>query len=93
MRTREIVNLLAQKLDCSEETTAALLAQVAGTLRHELSEHDSFRLPNLGTFGTNERPAHRWYDPRSHRLRWLPAHFAVFFHASGQLKRLLRRKD
>ncbi len=70
-----------------------MLDRVTRTLADELEAHDSFRLPGLGTLGTTERRAQRWFDPTLRRMRQLPARFAVYFHATRELKARLKRDD
>src|SRR5687767_1204247 len=89
MNTHEIVVHLAEQLHTDEAEMRLLVDRVTCVMADELTAHESFRLPGLGTFGTTWHAAHRWYDPMLRRVRRLPEHFGVYFRAARSLKQRL----
>lgn len=86
MNTGDVVKILAENLDMTQEETRNLLDVIVATFNDNLAQGYSFTIPELGTFGTHTRDSRRSYNPHYEQYMLLPPKRVVDFNASKGLK-------
>lgn len=91
MNTREVVKILAQRTGRSQNATRVMYNHVLAVFRKQLSTHDKFSIPGLGTFGVQERSHRKGYNPKLKKMVLLPRKIVAFFKPARALKEMVNK--
>ena len=86
MVTKEIIMLLAKRLNIGQRQAKELLELQIKAISAHLQRGDNVILRNFGTAGLKDIAARRGYIPSRKMVCDIPAHKKIFFRAANKLK-------
>jgi len=92
MNTREVVKILAERTGRSQSATRVMYDHVLAVFRKQLTAHDKFSIPGLGTFGVQERSHRKGYNPKLKKMVLLPRKIVAFFKPARALKKMVNEE-
>ena len=87
MNGNELSINLSKKLHLRKSFSQQIITMILDEISKELRNEGRVYLQKLGAFHTIKRPARRWYDPRSKKIKTKPARKDVIFYPSKILLR------
>jgi len=93
MNTREVVKILSERTGRPQSATRIMYNHVLTAFRKQLTAHDKFSVPGLGTFGVQERSHRKGYNPQLKKMVLLPRKIVAFFKPARALKEMVNREQ
>ena len=86
MNKGELINKVAEEIDCTKVETKGVVECVFKNITDCLAKGDAFKLIGFGTFGIRKRAAREARNPRTGEKASVPAKNVPFFKAGKELK-------
>lgn len=92
MNKKELVEILAKKMECSESHALKLVSTFLETIKEGLKENKSLKLVGFGTFSVVKRAARKTRIPNTNTVVAIPERKAVKFTPGKELKEHLNQQ-
>ena len=86
MTTSEIVKSLSDKFQLPQTEIKKLLTSAVSVFKEHLVNHNSFTIPDLGTFDVSERKERKSYNPHYKKVLLFPKKIVAVFRPSKNLQ-------
>lgn len=90
MESKELIDLIAHRIERSSSDTEKLLEGFVATLRERCSMLDSIAVPGFGTFEAKKKSERVTVNPATGKKMLVPPKIALTFKSSALLKSKLK---
>lgn len=82
MNQNDLIQKLSKKLHLRKHFTKTIINTICDEITKELRGNKRFYLQKLGAFHPINRPARRWRDPKTGKVKTKPAYKDIIFRPS-----------